>query len=115
MLIDDRCSIYEHRPQTCRTYDCRIFAAAGIDADDDKIEITRRSKQWRFDVAPGDEATQAAVRAAATYLDTHAGVLGCTPLNQTQLAVLALEIHEVFLQGDEPDPSAVRDALSKVQ
>jgi len=114
MLIDDRCSIYEHRPQTCRTYDCRIFAAAGIDADDDKIEITRRSKQWRFAVVPGDEATQAAVRAAATYLDTHAGVLGCTPVNQTQLALLALEIHEVFLQG-EPDPSVVRAALAKVQ
>jgi len=112
MLIDDRCSIYEHRPVTCRTYDCRIFAAAGIDADDDKVEIDRRSKQWKFDVAPDDEATQAAVRAAATYLDTHAGVLGCTPVNQTQLAILALEIHEVFLHCDEPDASVVRAALT---
>ena len=30
MLIDEKCSIYEHRPLTCRTYDCRIFPAAGI-------------------------------------------------------------------------------------
>ena len=27
MLVDDRCSIYEHRPNTCRTYDCRVYAA----------------------------------------------------------------------------------------
>jgi uncharacterized protein len=111
MLINDRCSIYEHRPTTCRTYDCRIFAATGVDAGDDKVEIARRTEQWRFDVAPGDEATHAAVRAAAAYLDTHAGVLGCTPVNQTQLAILALEIHEVFLHG-EPEASVVRDALA---
>ena len=29
MLIDGACSIYEHRPRACRTYDCRIFAATG--------------------------------------------------------------------------------------
>ena len=27
MLRADGCSIYEHRPRTCRTYDCRVFAA----------------------------------------------------------------------------------------
>ena len=31
MLVDDQCSIYEHRPRTCRTYDCRVFPAAGIE------------------------------------------------------------------------------------
>ena len=25
MLVDDRCSIYDHRPRACRTYDCRVF------------------------------------------------------------------------------------------
>ncbi|MGI9120662.1 MAG: YkgJ family cysteine cluster protein, partial [Acidimicrobiales bacterium] len=35
MLVDNRCSIYEHRPRTCRTYDCRIFPAAGLEPDDD--------------------------------------------------------------------------------
>src|SRR5262245_45885670 len=34
MLADDGCSIYEHRPRTCRTYDCRVFAAAGVELDD---------------------------------------------------------------------------------
>ena len=42
MLIDDKCSIYEHRPRTCRTYDCRIFPAAGLEIDDaDKTQIAR--------------------------------------------------------------------------
>ena len=40
MLIDNRCSIYEHRPQTCRTYDCRIFPATGTGLDgDDKAAV----------------------------------------------------------------------------
>ncbi|HET7720760.1 MAG TPA: YkgJ family cysteine cluster protein, partial [Acidimicrobiales bacterium] len=29
MFVDGACSIYEHRPRTCRTYDCRVFPAAG--------------------------------------------------------------------------------------
>ena len=29
MLGDHGCTIYEHRPRTCRTYDCRVFAATG--------------------------------------------------------------------------------------
>src|SRR5688572_7337692 len=29
MLVDDRCSIYEDRPRTCRQFDCRVFVAAG--------------------------------------------------------------------------------------
>jgi len=34
MLVDGACSIYEHRPRTCRTYDCRAFAASGLELDD---------------------------------------------------------------------------------
>ena len=34
MLVDGACSIYAHRPRTCRTYDCRVFAAAGVDPGD---------------------------------------------------------------------------------
>lgn len=40
MLVDGACSIYAHRPRTCRTYDCRIFPATGIDLGD---EVTGRS------------------------------------------------------------------------
>src|SRR5687767_16035711 len=30
MVKQRRCSIYEHRPRTCRDYDCRMLAAAGL-------------------------------------------------------------------------------------
>src|SRR2546430_3185715 len=49
MLIDDECSIYEHRPRTCRTYDCRVFPAAGVEIDDeDQFPIARRARRWRI-------------------------------------------------------------------
>ena len=47
MLIDDKCSIYEHRPRTCRVYDCRVFPAAGVTIDDpDKALIETNTRAW---------------------------------------------------------------------
>ena len=75
MLIDDECSIYEHRPRTCRTYDCRVFPAAGLRAgeeDDDKALIDRQTQRWRFTYPTADDRIRHdAVRAAAAYLDRH--------------------------------------------
>ena len=39
MLVDGQCSIYEHRPRTCRTYDCRVFPASGLHLDDDERKV----------------------------------------------------------------------------
>ncbi len=58
MLVDGLCSIYEHRPRTCRTYDCRVFAAAGIDADDDKPSIVRQARRWEFIYATEADRTR---------------------------------------------------------
>lgn len=70
MLVDDRCSIYEHRPRTCRTYDCRVFAAAGLSAaDDGKPLVDERARRWRFDhPTPADVAEHDTVRATAVSL-----------------------------------------------
>jgi Fe-S-cluster containining protein len=124
MLVDGACSIYEHRPQTCRTYDCRVFPASGLEVDGDtKVAIRDRARRWQFSyTAIADEQRQAAVRAAATYLRGHPDLLPGTtlPTDPTQLAVLAAEVHSVFLAvgptSGEPiviDPSseAVRDAI----
>jgi uncharacterized protein len=126
MLIDNQCSIYEHRPRTCRTYDCRVFAAAGIGVDDnDKVLIARQARRWQFSFpSRADSYQYDAVRAAATYLDEHPGLLpdGAAPRNATQLAVLAIEIHDLFLRHDEetgtttvvePDPDRVRAAVMR--
>jgi Fe-S-cluster containining protein len=101
MLVDDECSIYEHRPRTCRTYDCRIFAAAGIAAGEDSHDlVSRRSARWRFDHYSEREVLEhSAVQAAARFLREHpecfAGRMGNS---STQLAILAIKVHDIFLK-----------------
>jgi Fe-S-cluster containining protein len=54
MLRPDGCSIYEHRPRTCRTYDCRVFAATGvIPTGPGQTPIAERARRWRFAVRDG--------------------------------------------------------------
>ena len=110
MLIDDRCSIYEHRPVTCRTYDCRIFPASEVAVDDEeKILIARQTRRWRFSFpTQADRDHRDAIRVAATFLRTHPDVLPHgAACNTTQLAVLAIEVHEAFLGRDAKTDEAV--------
>jgi hypothetical protein len=104
MLVDGSCSIYEHRPRTCRTYDCRVLPAAGLDLDDvDKAAIAERIRRWRFDHPdPVDRVLHAAVQAAAAFLQAHGPEWppDFVPRNPAQLAFLAVEIHGVFLDDD---------------
>lgn len=92
MLSDGRCSIYEHRPRTCRTYDCRIFAATGLDVDADdptKDPIAQRVKRWRFTYPTNDDRRrQDAV---------HVAVRTVRATSVTQLAVSAVERYQEFL------------------
>ncbi len=48
MLGEHGCTIYEHRPRTCRTYDCRVFAATGIAPDPTQPAVAERVRRWRF-------------------------------------------------------------------
>jgi Fe-S-cluster containining protein len=108
MLVDHQCSIYEHRPVTCRTYDCRIFPAVGMEQEPaDKPAIARQAQRWEFTFdTRADRDRYAATRAAATMLRDQPGRSsgGVVPSNPTQLAVLAIEIHADFLSAD---PKAV--------
>jgi Fe-S-cluster containining protein len=105
MLINDRCSIYEHRPLTCRSYDCRIFTAAGIAAGDaDKALINQRVKRWKFSYPTRlDRDQHAAVQAAAKFIQERAECFpgGAVPTNLSQLAILALKVYKVFLRRDD--------------
>jgi Fe-S-cluster containining protein len=86
MLVDDRCSIYEHRPRTCRTYDCRVFTAAGVDPD--QPAIAERTRRWRFDYPTDvDREEQAAVLAAAAQLRDNAD---SAARNRTELVLEAV-------------------------
>ena len=97
MLVDGGCSIYEHRPRTCRTYDCRVFAATGIELDDDsQAEIAAQVRRWRFDhLDQRDRDRQAAVLAAARVVAAEQP--GSSP---TQRAVAAVRRAEA-----DPAPS----------
>ncbi len=101
MLVDGKCSIYEHRPQACRSYDCRVFPAAGIEAgDNDKELINLRIRRWKFSYpAESDRKEQLAVQAAATFLREHADCFpdGFVPSNPAQLAILAIKVYDVFV------------------
>jgi hypothetical protein len=105
MLLDDRCSIYAQRPRACRTYDCRVFAASGVDIDDEtKADIAARVTRWRFTHPTADDHTRHdAVRAAARFLAERADDLppAEVPVTATQRAVTAVELHELFLGEDE--------------
>ncbi len=61
MLVDDACSIYEHRPRACRTYDCRVFAATGVVPD--QPAVAERVQRWVFE--DDDPRLGASIRAAA--------------------------------------------------
>jgi len=130
MLVDDRCSIYDHRPRTCRTYDCRVFPASDVEVDRDdptKAAIAARTGQWRFShPTRSDEAGHDAVRAAARFIADHPEVVspdGAT-LPATARAELAVEAHGAFLTTDPatgeptlldppPGPAAVRVELRR--
>jgi len=96
MLGDAGCTIYEHRPRTCRIYDCRVFAATGLTVEGDGREaIRQRVERWRFDTgSERDEAARGALRAAVAFLCDPAGELpeGRGRPGATELAIRAVEL-----------------------
>jgi len=113
MLVNDKCSIYEDRPQTCRDYDCRIFAATGIALDEQvQAGIAAQVKAWRFAYpAQADRQEHEAVRATAAFLQQNANLFPpqALPLNPVQLALTAIKVYTVFYElmqpGSDPRPA----------
>jgi Fe-S-cluster containining protein len=116
MLVDGGCSIYEHRPRTCRSYDCRVFPAAGLEITDDaQAAIARRARRWQFDhPTAADETEHEAVQAAAQYVREHRADLPqeSLPTNATQHAVLAIRLHDLFTRTGDPELELVRAAMT---
>lgn len=104
MLINGNCSIYEHRPLTCRQYDCRIFCAAGLPADDDdKLLINTQLKNWEFSYPhESDHQCSSAVLEAAKFIKENPDCFpnSKVPDNTSQLAILAIKVYDVFLASN---------------
>ncbi len=101
MLVNEKCSIYLHRPKTCRSYDCRVFPASGI--ENDEIEsplIAHQVKRWTFTYkANSDKDLHTAIQATADFLRLHPECFaGHSPSNSTHLAAMAIRSHKVFLK-----------------
>ncbi len=97
------CSIYADRPQTCRDYDCRIFAAAGIEAGDDtKRVINQRVRAWRFTYATdAEQQSHAAIKRTAAFVRAEAASFTeRVPTSPTGIAVFAVKAFTVFLEPD---------------
>ncbi len=119
MLIDNRCSIYEVRPHTCRTYDCRLFAAVEMDAgDEDKILINQQAKRWAFTYPSlRDFAEQKAVKEAITFLRDKATLFpdNVQSSNPTHLALTAIKVYHVFFTSAHSDEHRVAEIVSELE
>jgi Fe-S-cluster containining protein len=106
MLRAGRCSIYADRPQTCRTYDCRVYAAAGLSPGNDKPAIKERVRAWEFAYADDDaRRAHAAVRRAAEFVRNDATSFPHrrVPDRPGEVAIIAVKAYEAFLDLRVPD------------
>ena len=102
------CSIYSHRPETCRTYDCRIFTAAGMSAGEGRNMINERIARWSFEYSHAGLEEHAAVKAAAAFLRQHPVRFpgGHIPSRPAEIAVLAVKSYTVFMSRPANDAEA---------
>jgi len=117
MMNNNTCSIYEHRPLTCRTYDCRVFAAAGINAGVDKPRINQRVACWKFNYPfEQDRDEHLAVQAAAYFIRDHADCFPGKkiPSTPSQLAILAVKVYDLFLKNNGVSTKTAQ-ALSDIE
>jgi len=100
MLVDDECSIYECRPQTCRSYDCRVFAATGVPVDrQTQAEIADRVRAWVFDYENEESrAEHLIVKETAAFLQKNGDLFphGSIPGQPAQVAALAVRSYKLF-------------------
>jgi len=117
MLAGNECSIYVDRPQTCRDYDCRIFAATGVAVDAQaQAEIAQRVEAWEFHYEGEESREQHGIlKEAANFLQKNTDLFppGSLPVYPVQLATLAVRIYRLFAELTAErleDASALPDA-----
>lgn len=117
MMEGGKCTIYAARPQTCLDYDCRVFAAAGLEAGPGKERINQRIRAWRFSYQSADDRrAHDAVLAAAQFLQSKRDCFGAHPLPASPMgiAVLAIKVYAVFLDAPHDD-AAIAQAIIAAQ
>jgi len=118
MLLDNKCSIYEDRPQTCRSYDCRVFAATGVPLDQTtQADIAHRVQAWVFHYESEESREeQTMVKEAAAFLRKNADLFpqGSLPAQPAQLAALAVRIYRLFSSRSAVSDAGIAQAIMTV-
>ena len=117
MLTGKGCTIYAHRPVTCRTFDCRVFTATGIPFNDvNGTRIAERAARWRFSYPDDiDRDEHAALKKAADFLRDNAELFpeGFIPRNDAQFAVLAVRVYELFMSDESKSDECISGEVIK--
>jgi len=103
MFKEGKCSIYSVRPQTCLDYDCRIFAAAGMDAGAIRPVINQRILQWQFSYESDAELKMhLAVKAASGFISAHTKAFPShwNITSPSSIAVLSIKVYTLFMSDD---------------
>jgi Fe-S-cluster containining protein len=124
MLEAKRCTIYADRPQTCRDYDCRIYAATELLPDGERPVIRDRVLEWRFGFDSELESRQyAALCRAARFIREHAALFppAARAGSAAAVAVLAVKTWPLFAskdptneEGDEPEDPSPHEQVRRV-
>ena len=119
MFIGNKCSIYSDRPRTCRTYDCRLFAATKVELDAEaQSSIREQARKWKFEYpSKVDSSLQAAVIAAADFITKNRDSFPpkSLPNHPAVLANLALKAHGIFLEEAGDREMAVDSHIETVK
>lgn len=103
------CSVYHKRPQACREYDCRLFAATGIRTGHEAID--RRINGWRFRYGTAEaKCIESAMKQSADFITRYPQAFpgGRAPTRAAEVAIAAFKTYTVFLE------SAARNLPEKV-
>jgi Fe-S-cluster containining protein len=108
MFKDSKCSIYESRPETCRQYDCRVYAATSIPIEKESHAIAQQAKRWEFSLTTiKDKEKYQLVQNASKFLlfNRNCFPVSYLPLLNSQLAIFAIRIHGEFrkINNDSSD------------
>jgi len=116
MLVGNKCSIYEDRPQTCRDYDCRVFAATGVPVDQSQTEIADRVKAWAFHYeSEASREEHLILQEAAAFLQRNKDLFppGSLPGYPVQMAALAVSIYRLFAGMRAMSDAVIAHAIAR--
>lgn len=119
MFTKGKCTIYSHRPTTCRQYDCRVFSATGVEPEQEKSLIKKQVSRWYFALnSQQDRELQEAVKDATKFLQQYGSGLAhaLRPVTATQKAILVMRIYHLFLAWQKnPQQQKIDQKLKEIE